>query len=563
MTSNLEKLARKPSSDPAQEHLRQHKAEWNKSTSALIAGLIALKRGLNGRGDPRAGLPPSSIKEPLPPEIVNYVGEVASRYEKVMGDVTAIVHEQEEYSHNRRKSRKNTLTQMNPGTTPPANDTGNPFEQLAVASASASELIVLGSNPLSRFWAWATLWTKLSKVIRDHRLRMLDESADFVKDCRDIKGILLEQEPESIPNTVSSVAELSEKYLGVFLVQYKDLASELLKLQEIEKAVKKQKDSQPGAAPGEAAPPPVEKPKEDSPAQAVAPVPEPMPAPVLDTPEVAKYKFFAQQIYYANFVVRHLEGLDNIQKADKRSVRNMLSALGHRVASLYALVTEPADQTAGYLMDTMDINKLVDLVQKHYDSLLGTTAKLLGIQAKDFKELAGNIKSTKKVGTYLSCVEEQETLNKMASNFVSRWLRHNLMKISPNSQQRLILDIVKDINHLIDSLDELMNALEDAKTADEALQALVKKTTALLLSVIEKVILLGNVYRSIAERRKDSIQYIMSLKEKIRKLSVIQVQLVEFLKPPQEGEQSPKGNKKELSDADAALNETMEQGSPQ
>ena len=52
-------IARKRSMDPAQEHLREQKDIWNKSTKALIAKMIAFKQALNGRGNVSAGLPPS------------------------------------------------------------------------------------------------------------------------------------------------------------------------------------------------------------------------------------------------------------------------------------------------------------------------------------------------------------------------------------------------------------------------------------------------------------------------------------------------------------------------
>src|SRR3990172_12070488 len=106
----LEVLARKRSADPSQEALRERKANWNKEVSLLIAQVIAFKRGINGRGEPRVGLPPSSIKEPLPTQVGQYLDMVASKYENIIQEAHAIIDNQNEYSRTRRKGRKETGT---------------------------------------------------------------------------------------------------------------------------------------------------------------------------------------------------------------------------------------------------------------------------------------------------------------------------------------------------------------------------------------------------------------------------------------------------------------------
>ncbi len=100
--------ARKRSTDPAQEHLREQKALWNKSTTDLIAKLIAFKRGLNGRGDPRVGLPPSNIKDPLPAQVGQYLNDIASHYASLIDGAEKIIQEQEHYSQIRNKPQITT-----------------------------------------------------------------------------------------------------------------------------------------------------------------------------------------------------------------------------------------------------------------------------------------------------------------------------------------------------------------------------------------------------------------------------------------------------------------------
>ncbi len=102
----MDKLARKHSPDPKQEELRNHKDRWNSETSDLIGDLIALKRGINGRGDKERNLPPSSIKEAFPPQIGSFLQDLSSSAAKIIQEARSIVQEQENYAKNRRRRRK-------------------------------------------------------------------------------------------------------------------------------------------------------------------------------------------------------------------------------------------------------------------------------------------------------------------------------------------------------------------------------------------------------------------------------------------------------------------------
>src|ERR1019366_1207591 len=91
--------------DPKQMMLRQHKREWSDATSALIANIIAFKRGLNGRGDAKVGLPPSNIKEPLPGEIGSFLNQLTTEFQKIVADAEGIISEQEQYAHKKRQPK--------------------------------------------------------------------------------------------------------------------------------------------------------------------------------------------------------------------------------------------------------------------------------------------------------------------------------------------------------------------------------------------------------------------------------------------------------------------------
>jgi hypothetical protein len=65
------KSARKPSSDPVQEKLRQSKAVWNKEVSIFVNDLIHCKKLMNGWPS-KFHMEKSFIKEPIPADPSNH-----------------------------------------------------------------------------------------------------------------------------------------------------------------------------------------------------------------------------------------------------------------------------------------------------------------------------------------------------------------------------------------------------------------------------------------------------------------------------------------------------------
>lgn len=99
----MQKSAQNKQKDPIQQKLRERKKRWNTAASEMISRIIGLKRGLNGRGDPRLGIPPGSIKDPLPKEFSSLLGEISSNFEQLATEALQIEQEQAQYSQNRRK----------------------------------------------------------------------------------------------------------------------------------------------------------------------------------------------------------------------------------------------------------------------------------------------------------------------------------------------------------------------------------------------------------------------------------------------------------------------------
>lgn len=176
--------ARKRSSDPQQEKLRENKALWNRSATNLIAKLIAFKRGLNGRGDPRVGLPPSTIKEPLPPAIGQYLGGLADEYLSVIKGAEQIISEQAQYSESRRQP------QTAPGAAPMLADDG---------------LTTEASWWGSRYWAKSFGLTGESKK---EMSRILDATSDLRKFLLDLENTVSSSDPNAIPDAFHTAVTL-------------------------------------------------------------------------------------------------------------------------------------------------------------------------------------------------------------------------------------------------------------------------------------------------------------------------------------------------------------------
>ncbi len=122
-----------PSKDPLQQRLREHKKRWNTAAKEYIARVIAFKKGLNGRGDARRGLPISNIKDPFPPEIASFLSQLTSDFQQLAQEASDIIQEQAYYSEHRRKPQPKQPQQPEQIQPP----------QPKVATASAKQAIVV------------------------------------------------------------------------------------------------------------------------------------------------------------------------------------------------------------------------------------------------------------------------------------------------------------------------------------------------------------------------------------------------------------------------------------
>ena len=168
----MEKTARKPSADPAQERLRQDKASWNKDVSTFVNDLIHFKKMMNGWPS-KFFKERSRITQPIPADPATIIGSLAGDFQEITNRGNGIIQEQVEYAKTRRQKQP-AKPQAGPQpagqpATPPANDnapkpdlTQQMGKQLAasrqaelikVADAFESKYFLESeaSNPISRF----------------------------------------------------------------------------------------------------------------------------------------------------------------------------------------------------------------------------------------------------------------------------------------------------------------------------------------------------------------------------------------------------------------------------
>jgi len=110
------------------------------------------------------------------------------------------------------------------------------------------------------------------------------------------------------------------------------------------------------------------------------------------------------------------------------------------------------------LLDTIEIsgNGALEDIVSSYDDLKELSAKLFKIQNGSFSNQLNQAEKLliSKAGTISIEFE------KLAKNFLSRWVKRQKLKILPNSDDRIRLEASKKILNLIDIIDKFQNSLE-------------------------------------------------------------------------------------------------------
>lgn len=209
----MDKVARKPSSDPIQEQLREHKASWNKDVSSFINDLINFKKMMNGAPS-KFHMEKMTIKEPIPSDPATIIGSLAGDFQELAQKGNKLIEEQINYSKNRKK----TMPKAPGGMAPAPSGTPDLSQQLAAASLEFM-LMAEGSNPVSRFVSTMnTPWFGSDDKARNrkYRLSLLRVCVDLDKQFKKFGNEIVGSTPESIFSAGKMLNKIEDHFNYIF-----------------------------------------------------------------------------------------------------------------------------------------------------------------------------------------------------------------------------------------------------------------------------------------------------------------------------------------------------------
>jgi len=357
----VEVIARKRSEDTPQEALRERKSRWNKEVKTLIAQLIAFKKGLNGRGDPRAGLPASDIKHPFPNEVGQYLDEMATRYSQVVSEAKQIITDQSNYSKSRRKSTREMSG-----------------EQLAASTQSGLEKQASWWG--SRAWTWVTQYPILggSDADRD-RIALLNTTTALIDYLDEIDTYLAHGGTNSIPMAVYKLLAMQRVFSARFVKIFNRMMD---RHSEVGAAAKSQ---------GELPPPPV---PVAIPTLADTPmptVPESQPGTPMPTDPEGALKDLREILLVDIHHLTKLLTLARIKKQisddDLKLLRmdyQLISKEGAAAATKIGRVLAGEEESEGDIAEALG---LYSSVKVRYNKVLNAIRTCLEVSGEDFKQV--------------------------------------------------------------------------------------------------------------------------------------------------------------------------------
>jgi hypothetical protein len=204
----MDKLAK--TKNPKRLALRVKKKQWNEETKKFIGDVIALKKGINGTGDTKHGIPPMDIDQIPPSQIGTFISELANSASKLIEEAKNITKEQESYALSiDKKASSNTELEI---------------IKMAELISYASWW---GSRFLSRF--------KLKGPQKKYIVNMMYSLVDILDKLKEFESQLLTLGRGKIPNSFTTLNTIVKKYLAAYVESAKKLSDflpEELKISE-------------------------------------------------------------------------------------------------------------------------------------------------------------------------------------------------------------------------------------------------------------------------------------------------------------------------------------------
>lgn len=485
------KEARKRSTDEQQEHLREAKDKLNSEIKAFIASVIGFKRGYNGKGDAKMGIPTSHITEPLPQEVVSTLESMVNQFSNIVDGSKSMIDEQTQYSATRRKPVSPVAQQS------PLQQAASQYEYTLVSygKAAPDALQTSASWVGSRAWARLSLLRQISGLNRKTRLFMLGSAVDLLGQLKQLETSILDyKNPNSIPSAFKILSNVSSDFLSAFLRLYS-------KLEQIYNRIQKEK---PGAASWmDAAPIQNPTPAAENPEQVPEKQIKPEKPADVSNPAWAKVEPIFEQIVQIESVVNYIAELEGVEKTRKSIIKSLHNEFGRDLVKLYKLKRKPA---------SADIDTLSEQVADAYKNLLEMATSIMG-PAKDFNEL------------------DKITLTKKAS--LSNWLHKKMLSINPNNLDLMRIEIAETVSKLKTDIDKLMNLLEDREQGIDGITSLVDKIREEWADLLNQTINLGQNFS--ISHKGEKIPMMLN-KSDLVTLKDLKVKIITF-KPSEESDE--------------------------
>lgn len=428
----IKEAARKKSTDPVQEQLRQHKDKWNHDVSEFIEAIKQYKKMVNGFPS-KFHMEKSKIQDPLPDSAANVINSLTDSFKNIALDSNKIVSEQLSYSKTRKKKLPKQIT----------SPLESPSTDLSAQLSKANEEYILiseASNALTRFLSGIKRpWFGKSPARREklYRLSMLKILVKLDKKLALLEAEIMGKSPESIYKVIQIFDSLEidvsklEHNLHIYIAGLKEekalpqIATTPVNEEVINKSPETNND--------------------------VVSKPEPTTTikPKLDTvvdvvPSDTKVSPFAGplDIESAAFMIRDFErNRLEITKFDPDIYSEMMKL--RRVF----LNTQSKSQ-----LDATFINQ----VSSTYNALLSALKQKEGIEANTIEEAKNLIRNKKKAD-----VNSVDKMNKFAERSVKKWigqLKHWFSSDETTASRKDILNIVEKCR---DQVGLLLDYLED------------------------------------------------------------------------------------------------------
>lgn len=425
--------ARKSSDDPSQESLREAKSKWNEEKRLFIAQVIAFGRGFNGKGDARAGLPVSDIKNPFPHEIPQYLEDMTRRYESLASGARRIVDMQANYSKTRRKGKKDMPNQ--------------PMQQMQMAEAAEEFLLnKQGANKLSRWWAWVTQypWFRDDEATKD-RLALMYSLADFKEQINDIEYVLASSDKNSLSHSFYSWTKFIALFNTRFVKTFDAALDRHLELFK-EKAESGEKIGPPPPRPT----PGYSKEKEDQAQNQEETKKEEAASASMGVEGIQKAVAAIQNdLERALIAAAKIKTLINLNKitpeGDGDTTDKYYKSVSQRAFEVLMMIKRSAPEQA--------IEQKYGVLVDSYVEFMQALSKMAGLESP--------VGTIAELMIKLSEIEKQSytspAIEKLAGKKVRRWLRRLQLSLHTDELNRYKLDTARRLK----DLDSLMNSTQD------------------------------------------------------------------------------------------------------